>query len=358
GFDPSRAFTYTVDEPYGVVAVIIPWNASLISVGQLLGPVLAAGNAAVLKPSELAPFVSLRVAELALQAGIPPGTVNVVPGAAAGGDALVRHGGIAKVHFTGSSATARTILAAAAERLTPVSLELGGKSALLIFADADIPAAVQQALSGAVALSGQGCTNGTRVLVESAIYEQVLLLARGMMRRIVVGDPFDAATLMGPVVSAAACERIVDTIDRARTSGAARLVSGGHRLDGALADGYFIAPTAFADVDRDSELAREEIFGPVLAFSSFVGEEDAVELANATRYGLAAYVHTRDARRMHRVAGALVAGSVWVNGTEGLAAAAPFGGMKESGFGRVGGRAGIREFTQTKSVWVATAQPG
>jgi acyl-CoA reductase-like NAD-dependent aldehyde dehydrogenase len=350
---PARAFDYAVEEPYGVVAVVIPWNGPLVSIGQTVAPALAAGNTVVLKPPELAPFTAVRVGELFLAAGFPPGVLNVVPGGPDGGAALVGHPGVDKVHFTGGGDTARRVLAATAASLTPVGLELGGKSAHLIFADADPRVAARQALSGLVILSGQGCANGTRVLVESPLYDEVLRLATTRLRRLAVGDPFADDTTMGPVISESACERILAVVGRARADGSGRLVTGGERLGGDLATGYFVAPTIFGDVAPDSELAQREIFGPVLSFLRFDGEEEAVRLANGTEHGLAAYVHTNDLRRAHRVARALEAGSVWVNGFAGISPATPFGGTKRSGYGRVGGRAGIREFTRPKNVWLA-----
>lgn len=279
--------------------------------------------------------------------------INVVPGSAAAGEALVRHPGVDKVHFTGNGETARRVLDAARQNLTPVALELGGKSALIVFDDADPVAAATQALSAVVVLSGQGCANGTRVLVEITVYERVLALARGLLRRIRVGDPLDEATTVGPVVSERACRRIVEVIDRARERDGARLVAGGERLRGDLSDGYFLAPTIFADVDSSSELAQEEICGPIVSFMPFTTEEEAIRLANATRYGLAGYVHTSDMRRAQRVAESLVCGSVWVNGLPGIPPPVPFGGVRQSGYGRVGGVAGIREFTRVKNVWLA-----
>ncbi|MFI7023806.1 aldehyde dehydrogenase family protein [Micromonospora sp. NPDC049900] len=350
---PVRAVDYTLDEPYGVVALIIPWNGPLVSVAQMLGPALAAGNTIVLKPSELAPFTALRIGELALEAGFPPGVVNVVPGGAAGGEALVRHPGVDKVHFTGGGTTARQILATAAERLLPVGLELGGKSAHVIFADADVRMAARLAMSGAVALSGQGCANGTRVLVHSAVYDEVLRTVAARLARVPLGDPAQERTMMGPVVSEQACHRILGVVERARDKGQGRLVTGGERLGGDLGDGYFIAPTVFGEVDPDSELAQEEIFGPVLAFTSFDTEEEAVRLANGTRYGLGAYLHTTDLRTAHRVSRAVTAGSVWVNGVPGVLPSAPFGGVRQSGWGRIGGEAGVREFLRPKNVWIA-----
>jgi len=350
---PLRALDYTLDEPYGVVGLIVPWNGVLVAMGQLLGPALAAGNTVVVKPPPLAPFVALRVGELALAAGIPPGVVNVVPGDAAAGEALISHPEVDKVHFTGSAATARRVLAVAAEHLTPVGLELGGKSPHLIFADADLRFAARLAMTGAVALSGQGCANGTRVLVEASVYDDVVATLTARLRRIPVGDPLDPKTMMGPVVSEAACQRILDTVARARDTGAGKLVLGGERLGGDLAGGFFIGPTVFVDADPTSELAQEEIFGPVLTVAPFRAEDEAIELADSTRYGLGAYVHTNDLRRAHRVSHALRSGSVWVNGAPGVLPSAPFGGVKQSGSGRIGGISGVREFLRPKNVWIS-----
>lgn len=349
---PRDGFDYALDEPYGVVGIIIPWNAPLMSFGQVVGAALAAGNTVVLKPSELAPFTSLRAGELALRAGLPPGVLNVVPGGAEAGQALARSAEVDKLHFTGSGETAREILTAASRNLTPVALELGGKSPLLVFSDADLMAAAQQAVSGAVLLSGQGCTLGTRVGVASAVYDKLVRIAARMLQRVSVGDPFDPKVHMGPVIGPAACERILSLIERARQEEQGRLVTGGDRLGGDLSSGYFIAPTLFADVDRRSELARQEIFGPVVSFLPFENDEDAIALANDSPYGLAAYVHTRDLPRAHRLVRALEAGIVAVNGLQ-LPVGAPFGGMKRSGSGRVGGLAGIREFVRPKNAWVA-----
>jgi acyl-CoA reductase-like NAD-dependent aldehyde dehydrogenase len=350
---PVAAHDYVVDEPYGVVGIIVPWNAPLVSLAQVAAAALAAGNAVVVKPPELAPFSALRMGELALEAGLPPGVLNVVPGGPAGGAALVRHAGVGKLHFTGSVETGRDVLDGAREQLTPVALELGGKSAQIVFADGDVRAAARQALTGIVVFSGQGCANGTRVLVQSSVYDEVLELATRRLARLPLGDPLAPGTVLGPVVSAGACERILGIVERARTSGAGRLVTGGERVDGDLADGFFVAPTVFGEVDPASELAQREIFGPVLSFMRFETEDEAVELANATPYGLAAYVNTLDVRRAHRTARRLEAGNVWVNGFFGVPPSMSFGGMKHSGSGRAGGRAGLREFLRSKNVWMA-----
>ncbi|MFC5333342.1 aldehyde dehydrogenase family protein [Mycobacterium branderi] len=348
---PVPAFDYTVEEPYGVIGVIIPWNGPLASIGMVVAPALAAGNCVVLKPPELAPWTSLRFGELLLEAGIPPGVVSVVPGGPSAGEALTSHPGIDKLHFTGSGATARRVLAGAQQNLTPVCLELGGKSANLIFADADLPAAVQQAVGGIVQLAGQTCLSGTRVIAEDSVYDAVVDMAVDILSQLTVGDPFDADTHMGPVVSAAAADRIMSMIERARTE--CRVVMGGERMSGEFAAGYYIPPTVLADVDNDSYIAQNEVFGPVLALLRFSDAAEAVRLANDTPYGLAAYVWGKDLQHTHRVVAELAAGNVWVNGFFGIPPSVPFGGVKASGYGRTGGREGIREFTRPKNVWIA-----
>lgn len=348
---PMPGFNYVQPEPYGVVALIIPWNAPMHILGATLGPALAVGNAVVLKPSELAPFTSAKVGELLLEAGVPPGVVNIVTAGPAGSEALVRHPGVDKIHFTGSGATARKVLTGALENLTPVGLELGGKSARLVFADADMDVAVREAVSGALAMSGQGCLLGTRILVDEAVYPVFVERCAQVLRSVVVGDPMADTSQIGPVVSRAACERILGTIEMAKACGKARLVCGGARLGGDLAEGYFIQPTLFADVDNATPLARNEIFGPVLSMMPFRTEEEAVRLANDTSYGLAGYIHTNDLKRCHRVAAALEVGNVWVNGFF-FGATLPFGGVKQSGFGRTGGRQGLDEFSRVKNVWM------
>jgi aldehyde dehydrogenase (NAD+) len=347
------AFDYTRREPYGTVAVLIPWNGPLTSIGQKVAPALAAGNCVILKPPELAPFTALRFGALCLEAGLPPGVLNVVPSGPQGGEALVSHPGIAKISFTGGGVTAEKVLMAAARNLTPVLLELGGKSANLVFADADLDAAVTLAVqTGVATLSGQGCLLPTRLLVEDAVYDEVVEMVVDLTESLVVGDPFSDDTIMGPVVSAPHCERILGVIDRALHESAGRLLTGGARLGGDLAGGYFIAPTVFGEVDNGSHLAQNEIFGPVLSILRFRTEAEAVQLANATRYGLGGYLHTRDLARAHRVADGLQAGYVAVNGFPLLPPNAPFGGMKASGHGREGGKEGLDEFLQTKNIFV------
>jgi len=348
--DPA-VFDYTTREPVGVVAVLLTWNAPLNSLGLTVAPPLAAGCTVLLKPSELAPFTALSFGKLCLEAGIPPGVVNVLAGAGETGAALVGHPRVDKISFTGGRATARKIAATCAQTLKPALFELGGKSANLVFADADLDEAVRTTLVF-TARTGQGCTVPSRLLVHDSIYDQFVEKAAAAVQAVKVGDPFAPDTEMGPVISETACERILAMVERARADGAT-LVTGGRRGDGDLAAGFFIEPTVFADVDNASELGQEEVFGPVLAAMRFEDEEEAVALANDSPYGLAAYVHTRDISRALRLASRLEAGSVGINGgTVPGGPFAPFGGTKQSGYGKVGGLAGVLEFTRTKNVQV------
>lgn len=355
---PFKGLAYTKHEPYGVVGIFTASNAPLLLMGMKLPAALAAGNCVVLKPPELAPFATLRFAELAVEAGLPPGVLNVVPGAAEAGDRLVRHPDVAKISFTGGLATARKIVAASQDTVKPLCLELGGKSAGLVFADADLDAAIEIALTfSIVANAGQGCAFGTRLLVERRIYEEVLDRARTYLEGRSIGDPLESAYDIGPVASEASCDRIAGIIAEARTDGL-RLIAGGSRAGGRLSDGFFIEPTIFADVPIDHPVAREEIFGPVLTVTPFDDEEDAVRLANASHYGLAAFLHTRDVDRVHRLADTLDAGSVFVNGFPSPSPSVPFGGTRMSGFGREGGREGLLEYLRTKSVHIEYGDAG
>jgi acyl-CoA reductase-like NAD-dependent aldehyde dehydrogenase len=344
-------FDYVLPEPYGVVAAIVPWNGPMMGMGHKVAPALAAGNTVVCKPPEIAPFGALRYAELALEAGLPPGVLNVVPGNAVAGDALVRHAGIGKISFTGGVATARMVMAAAAEPMTPLTFELGGKSANIIFPDADLDLACTVAgMLGSVALSGQGCALPTRLFVHDDVYDDVVERVVTVARAASIGDPLDPATLMGPLVTEVALTRVLGVIERARNEGAGKLLTGGARLDGDLASGYYVAPTVFGDVDDASDLACNEVFGPVLSVMRFRDEDEVVERANRSPYGLAAYVFTQDAARAHRMARRLEVGAVTLNTFPFLSPGAPFGGYKQSGFGREGGRAGIEEFLRRKNV--------
>ncbi len=351
------AHNYVAYEPYGVVGAIVPWNGPLFAATMVMTPALAAGNCIIVKAPELAPYTVMKLGELFLEAGFPPGVVNMLAGGADIGAALVRHPGVDKVQFVGSGATAKKVLKSAAETLKPCGLELGGKSAVIVFADADLQQAGRRGLSGAISVSGQGCVNGTRLLVERPIYEQYLKMLQAIAAHIKVGDPLDQSTIMGPVISEVSVQRILGIIDTAKKDGA-RVVVGGERLGGDYADGYYLPLTIMADVDSKSPLSQHEVFGPVLAVTPFDSEDEAIEIANSTEYGLGAYIHTENLRRGHYVASQMQAGMIHVNGNgEGMQPFAPFGGMKQSGYGRLGGEQGLHEFLQVKNVWMNLARP-
>lgn len=350
---PGRALDYTVLEPFGVIGALLSWNGPITAIGRKVAPALAAGNTVVVKSPELAPFSAHHFGRLCLEAGVPPGVVNVIAGGPAAGDALVRHPGVDKITFTGGVATASKVAAAAAAAMTPGVFELGGKSANIVFPDADLArAAAMAAQFGAVQASGQGCLLPTRLLVHEDAYDEILAHVLSRVGSVRVGDPLDGETEMGPVISREACHRILDLIEGARARGDGRLLVGGDRLQGSLSGGYFIPPTVFGEVSNSSDLAQNEVFGPVLSVLRFGSEEEAVRLANASAFGLAAYVHTRDLSTAHRVVAALDAGYVSVNGFNPMPPTAPFGGFKQSGYGYEGGWAGIAEFLRTKNVYI------
>ena len=349
--DDHDGFIYTVSEPYGVVASIITWNAPLLSLGMKLPAALAAGNTVVLKPAEFTPFTAMIYTELARQADIPDGVINVVPGGPDAGEALVRHPGVDKVSFTGGPQTAQAIMRGAADHLTPVLFELGGKGANLIFEDADLAEAVPFSCGFAMANNGQGCALPTRLLVQRPVYDQVLEQVVAITSALKTGDPLDSDTYIGPLITATALDRVKGMIDAAVASEAGRLVVGGERVGGEFANGYFIPPTVFADVDPASDLAQREVFGPVLSVIPFDTEEQAVQLANATPYGLTDYIQTTNQRRVRRLIPQLRCGTVGVNTGSCTTHLAPFGGVGVSGFGREGGKAGIDEYVRVKSVW-------
>jgi acyl-CoA reductase-like NAD-dependent aldehyde dehydrogenase len=344
---------YTLLEPHGVVGVFSAFNAPSAFFAMKLAPALAAGNTVVIKPSELAPYSTLRLGELVREAGLPPGVVNVITGAAASGQALAAHPSLDKLTFTGSARTASHILASAAANLTPTTLELGGKSASIIFADAELDGAIATSIqTGMFVCSGQACAAGTRLLVQREVLAEVTDTIIAISSPDLVGDPQDPGILMGPVISAAASERILGMVERAKSRGDGELLIGGSRLGGDLANGYYLPPTVFGDVDPESEIAQEEIFGPVMSIIPFDTEEEAVAIANGSRYGLAGYAYTGDLGRAHRVASAIDAGYVSINTFNPIPSNAPFGGVKGSGFGREGGYDGIKEMTRTKNVCV------
>ena len=345
----DRPFNLTVLEPVGVVVKILTWNGPLNNIYMSVAPALAAGCSVVIKPPELAPFGAIRFAQLCREAGLPSGTVSVLPGGPETGRLLVSHPGVDKISFTGGTSTGKLIQASAGESLTPLVMELGGKSAHLVFDDADLDRVVTQQLSFC-RLAGQVCTAPTRLLVQDAVYDETLARVTAAFDRIVVGDPFDPAVEMGPVINAAAKARISAMIDRAEQAGATVLRSP-LTVPAGLGDGYFLPPTVVADAAFDSEIMREEVFGPVVTVGRFSTEEQAIALANDSRFGLAAYLHTRDISRALRAASRLEVGSIGINGGPAPASyAAPFGGVRQSGYGREGGREGIQEFLRTKNV--------
>jgi aldehyde dehydrogenase (NAD+) len=352
---PARtdALTYTVREPVGVVGVIIPWNFPLMIGMWKMAPALACGCALVVKPAEITPLTALKIGELALEAGFPAGTLNVVPGfGKVAGQALVDHPDVDKVTFTGSPTVGRQILQGAAGNLKRVTLELGGKSANIIFPDADIDAAVKAAGSGIFFNTGQVCSAGSRILAHADIYDEVVerLAARAKSMRI--GDPLEASTSMGPLVSEVQMKRVLSYIDIGRSEGA-RVVTGGAR---ATDKGYYVQPTVFAGVEHEMRVSQEEIFGPVATVIRFKDDDDALRIANGTVYSLAAGVWSADIARVHRFARQLKAGTVWINTYGPTDIRLPWGGARDSGFGREHGDMAIENFTEPKVVWINTGR--
>jgi aldehyde dehydrogenase (NAD+) len=341
---------YTLREPIGVVAAITPWNTPLGLLGWKLFPALAAGNTVVVKPSEVTPTSTLALAELVVEAGFPRGVVNVVTGYGdPTGRALVEHPGVDKIAFTGSTATGRAIARAAVERNARVSLELGGKSPSVIFADADISNAVNGVMAGIFAATGQTCVAGSRILVENEVYDEVASLLAERAVQIKHGDPLDRGTQMGPVAFRRQLEKVLEYVELGKQE--LEVVTGGGRPD---RQGFFVEPTVFGNVENTHRVAREEIFGPVACLIRFRGEDEAARLANDTPYGLGAGVWTENVRRAHRMITRLRAGTVWVNNYRLVARALPFGGYKESGVGREMGRDALDSYTEVKSVWIDT----
>lgn len=344
---------YTRREPVGVCAAITPWNYSLVMAAQKIGPALAAGNTLVLKPAEQTPLTALRLGELALEAGIPPGVLNVVTGfGSTAGVALTHHPGVAKVAFTGSTEVGKAIQRAAADTLKRVSLELGGKSPLILFNDVEnLDTAAEAALWAIFSNSGQNCVAGSRLFVQAGIYDTVIERLAARAQQLVVGPGLEPATDLGPLISAEQLERVQRYVETGKRSGAA-LVTGGERLGGRLARGYFLAPTIFVHVADNAAIACKEIFGPVLSVFRFEDEDEVVARANALPFGLAAGVWTQHLGRAHRIAERLKAGVVWINTYDWFDPAVPFGGMGESGVGRELGRQVMEAYTELKAVWV------
>jgi aldehyde dehydrogenase (NAD+) len=349
---PGDVLSHTLKEPVGVVAAINPWNGPIGMSVWKTGPVLATGCTLVMKPAEQTPLSALRFGELCLEAGVPDGVINVVTGLGDAGAALSAHPGVDKIAFTGSTGVGEKILRAAAPTMKRVTVELGGKSPNIVFADADLDKAVPAAAMAVFANSGQICSAGTRLFVQSSIREEFMARLAEFTRTIRVGDPLDPETQIGPVVSAPQMNKILEFIDSARSEGATALV-GGARLEGEAYDGgFFIAPTIFTDVSDSMTIAREEIFGPVLSAFSFDSVEEAIERANGTAFGLGSGVWTRNLATAHRMARGIRAGSVWVNCYQVLDPGVPFGGYGVSGFGRESGPHHIEEYLETKSVWI------
>ena len=344
---------YTLREPIGVCGLIIPWNFPLLLATWKLGPALAAGNTVVLKPAEQTPLSALRLGELLLEAGIPPGVVNILPGfGPVAGEALVSHPGVDKIAFTGSQKTGQEVMRTASRNLKRVTLELGGKSPNIVFADADLDAAVRGATSGIFYNKGEVCAAGSRLFLEESIHDKFVEKLVDRAKKLPQGDPLDPKTRLGPQVSEAQLNRILSYIGSGRHEGA-RIACGGDRARPAgVEDGYFVQPTIFTGVKQEMKIAREEIFGPVLSVLTFKDADDVLKKANGLFYGLAAGVWSRDIGRCHRLARELEAGTVWINTYNVMDPASPFGGYKMSGFGRDLGEESLSQYTITKSVWV------
>jgi acyl-CoA reductase-like NAD-dependent aldehyde dehydrogenase len=350
--DRLSVLNYTLPEPLGVVAIITPWNSPVFLTMMAAAPALAAGNTVVVKPSEITSASMLAVAQLAHEVGFPPGALNVLTGLLPASQALVRHPDVAKISLTGGVEAGRAVGIEAAKRFVPVTLELGGKSANIVFGDADLDAAEAGLLAGIFAAAGQTCVAGSRAFVHEDVYETVLERLRRRAVEIVVGDPMDDATQMGPIATQAQLDKVAGFVERARSEGG-EVVAGGEpaTVDG-RPDGFFYRPTIVGGASDDGHLAQHEVFGPILAVFPFRDEDEVLARANATRFGLAAGVWTRDVQRAHRMARDLQAGTVWLNMYRSMAPQSPFGGYKDSGIGRQNGLHAIDEYLQTKSVWV------
>jgi acyl-CoA reductase-like NAD-dependent aldehyde dehydrogenase len=354
---PSSHLNYTRHEPVGVVAQITPWNAPLFTAGWQIAPAICAGNAVVIKPSELTPLSTLILGLLCEQGGAPRGLVNVIAGAGlTAGQAMVSHQQTALVVFVGSAQAGSAIAATAAKNVVPCILELGGKSANIVFADAQIDRAILGAQSAIFSGAGQSCVSGSRLLVHRSIHQQFVERYAEAANRIVVGDPFDHNSHIGPINNERQWTKIDQMVHEGVGEGA-QLVAGGKKPDGLVeSGGYYYAPTILDGVKPSMTIAQEEVFGPVVAVLPFEDETEAVQLANGTAYGLAGAVWTENVARAHRVAGQIRAGTFWINSYKTISVMSPFGGFGKSGYGRSSGRDALLAYTQTKSVWVETAK--
>ena len=344
--------TYTLREPVGVVAAIVPWNFPLLLTSWKVAPALACGNTVIIKPASQTPLTALALAEIAQEVGIPPGVINVITGPGSTvGQMIVEHAGIDKIAFTGDTSTGKQIMRGSAETLKQITLELGGKSPNIVFPDADIEAAVRGATTGIFYGKGEVCAAGSRLLVDKSIKDEFIDKVAARAKKMVPGDPMDPKTRLGAISSKKQLENDLRYIEIAKKEGAT-LVAGGSRADIGTGKGYFLQPTVFAGVTPEMTIAREEIFGPVLAAIEFADVEEAIARANNSNYGLAAAVWTRDIKKAHYVARKLQAGTVWINTYNVYDTAAPFGGYKQSGFGREMSMHALEHYTQVKTVWV------
>ncbi len=344
--------TYTLREPVGVVAAIVPWNFPLLLTSWKVAPALACGNTVIIKPASQTPLTALALAEVAAEVGLPPGVLNVITGPGSQvGQMLVEHPGIDKIAFTGDTSTGRQIMKGSSDTLKKITLELGGKSPNIVFPDADVDAAIRGATTGIFYGKGEVCAAGSRLLVDKSIKAEFIDKVAARARKMAPGDPLDPKTRLGAVASKKQLETDLRYIDIAKREGA-QLVAGGGRADIGTGKGYFLQPTIFDGVTPDMTIAREEIFGPVLAAIEFADVDEAIARANDSSYGLAAAVWTRDIKKAHYVARKLQAGTVWINTYNVYDTAAPFGGYKQSGFGREMSLHALEHYTQVKSVWV------
>lgn len=353
--DKDNMFNFTTYEPYGVVGLITPWNSPLLLVAYKLAPALAAGNTAVIKPSEFTSVSTLEFMELIKEAGFPDGVVNVVTGFGMEvGSPLVDHPDVEKIAFTGSDISGQKIYEAAAKKIMPVTLELGGKSPNIVFEDADREAAVMGAISGIFAATGQTCIAGSRLLVQRSIHDEFVKRIVEVASKAKIGDPMLKETNVGPVTTPPQYKKVIDYINIAKAEGA-KCIMGGNPYKGEGAKGnQFVEPTIFIGVSNDMRIAQEEVFGPVLSIIPFDTEEEAIKIGNDVNFGLAAGVWTSDIGRAIRMSSKLRAGTIWVNTYRAVSFMSPFGGYKRSGEGRENGKEAIKEFLQTKSVWIAT----